>query len=73
VIIAPGHAEGSVTIPLGYGRASSAGGRHHGLQCVSAAHDRFAVLVLGARLRVTGKEYKLAAHSGTPRARGPWR
>ena len=60
-IIAPGHAEGSITIPLGYGRTavgrvgSGTGFDVYPLRTTSAPY--FAV---GAKLRVTGDVYKLA-------------
>lgn len=61
VIIAPGHAENSVSIPVGYGRTTvgrvgeSTGFNVYPLR--TSAEPYFAV---GAKLRVTGKEYKLA-------------
>jgi MoCo/4Fe-4S cofactor protein with predicted Tat translocation signal len=61
VIIAPGHAEGSVTIPLGYGRSvvgrvgATTGFNAYPLRTTASPY-----FVLGAKLRVTDKQYKLA-------------
>ncbi|MEP6667577.1 MAG: TAT-variant-translocated molybdopterin oxidoreductase [Chthoniobacter sp.] len=61
IIIAPGHADNSVTIPLGYGRSvvgkvgDTTGFNAYPLR--TTAEPYFAV---GAKLRVTGKHYKLA-------------
>jgi len=61
VIVAPGHAENSVTIPLGYGRATvgrvGEGTGFNAYPLRTSAEPYFAV---GAKLRVTGKKYKLA-------------
>jgi molybdopterin-containing oxidoreductase family iron-sulfur binding subunit len=61
VIIAPGHADGSVTVPLGYGRTvvgrvgATTGANAYPLR--TTAEPYFA---LGARVKATGKKYKLA-------------
>jgi len=61
VIIAPGHAEGSVTIPLGYGRSVvgrvGVGTGFNAYPLRTSSEPYFAV---GARLRATGQHFELA-------------
>ena len=61
VIVAPGHAEGSVTIPLGYGRTVvgrvGEGTGFNAYPLRTSAEPYFAV---GAKLNVTGEKFELA-------------
>ncbi len=61
VILAPGHADGSISVQLGYGRSVvgrvGKGTGFNAYPLRTTAQPYFAV---GAKVRVTGKEYKLA-------------
>jgi len=61
VIIAPGHAENSVTIPLGYGRTTVGRvGDKTGFNAYPLRTSSEPYFAVGAKLRVTGRDYKLA-------------
>ena len=60
-LILPGHADNSLTIPLGYGR-TIVGRVGHGdrRECLRAGHQHAAVLVTGAKVKQIDGNYPLA-------------
>jgi molybdopterin-containing oxidoreductase family iron-sulfur binding subunit len=60
-IVAPGHAEGSVTVPLGYGRTVVGRvGQGTGFNAYPLRTSSEPYFAVGATLRVTGEEFDLA-------------
>jgi molybdopterin-containing oxidoreductase family iron-sulfur binding subunit len=61
IIIAPGHAENSISIPLGYGRSVVGRvGATTGFNAYPFRTSATPYFVVGAKVRVTGQTYKLA-------------
>jgi molybdopterin-containing oxidoreductase family iron-sulfur binding subunit len=73
VILAPGHADGSLSIPLGYGRSVVGRvGKGTGFDAYPLRTTDQPYFAVGAKVRVTGKHYKLSLtqEHGTLEGRG---
>jgi len=73
VIIAPGHADGSISVQLGYGRSVVGRvGKGTGFNAYPLRTTGQPYFAVGAKVRVTGKDYKLALtqEHGTLEGRG---